>query len=97
MPVVLSPEEVLRLLEAVRPGRERMLLQTAYACGLRLGELPHLRVTDIDSARRVIVRQGKGQKDRLVPLSPGCWRCCGRTGDQSAAGLAVPGSDPAGP
>jgi integrase/recombinase XerD len=71
VPVVLSPEEVLRFLEAVRPGRDRVLLQTAYACGLRLGEVTHLRVADIDSARRVIVvRQGKGQKDRLVPLSP---------------------------
>jgi site-specific recombinase XerD len=71
VPVVLSPEEVLRLLEAVRPGRDRVLLQTAYACGLRLGEVTHLRVADIDSARRVIVvRQGKGRKDRLVPLSP---------------------------
>jgi integrase/recombinase XerD len=71
VPVVLSPEEVLRFLEAVRPGRDRVLLQTAYACGLRLGEVTHLRVADIDSARRVIVvRQGKGRKDRLVPLSP---------------------------
>jgi len=71
VPVVLSPEEVLRFLEAVRPGRDRVLLQTTYACGLRLGEVTHLRVADIDSARRVIVvRQGKGQKDRLVPLSP---------------------------
>jgi integrase/recombinase XerD len=71
VPVVLSPEEVLRFLEAVPPGRDRVLLQTAYACGLRIGEVTHLRVADIDSARRVIVvRQGKGQKDRLVPLSP---------------------------
>jgi len=71
VPVVLSPEETLRFLEAVRPGRDRVLLQTAYACGLRLGEVTHLRVADIDSARRVIVvRRGKGQKDRLVPLSP---------------------------
>src|SRR5262249_44522205 len=68
---VLSPEEVARLLEAARPGRERMLLQTTYACGLRLMEVLHLQVTDIDSARMLLhVRQGKGNKDRLVPLSP---------------------------
>jgi site-specific recombinase XerD len=70
LPCVLSPDEVLRLFEAAAPGRDRVLLQTAYACGLRVGELLHLRVTDIDSARMVIhVRQGKGNKDRLVPLS----------------------------
>ncbi len=67
---VLSPEEVAQLLEAARPGRERVLFQTAYACGLRLQEALHLQVKDIDSARMVLhVRQGKGNKDRLAPLS----------------------------
>jgi site-specific recombinase XerD len=71
LPSVLSPDEVLRLLEAAAPGRDRTLLQVAYGCGLRLGELLHLRVADLDSARMVLhVRQGKGAKDRLVPLSP---------------------------
>jgi integrase/recombinase XerD len=71
LPCVLSPDEVLRLLTAAPPGRDRVLLQTAYACGLRLSELLHLHVTDIDSARMVVhVRLGKGGKDRLVPLSP---------------------------
>jgi len=70
LPDVLSPQEVLRLLDAAPPGRDRVLLQVVYACGLRLGELLHLRITDIDSARMVVhVRQGKGGKDRLVPLS----------------------------
>lgn len=68
---VLSPEEVAQLLDAARPGRERVLLQTAYACGLRLMEVLHLQVQDIDSARMLVhVRRGKGNKDRLVPLSP---------------------------
>ena len=67
---VLSQEEVVRLLAAAPPGRDRVLLQVAYGCGLRLAELLHLRLSDIDSARMVIhVRQGKGAKDRLVPLS----------------------------
>jgi site-specific recombinase XerD len=71
IPTVLSPEEVARLLDAARPGRDRVLWQTAYACGLRIGELVHLTSHDIDSARMVVVvRQGKGNKDRLVPLSP---------------------------
>ncbi len=70
LPTVLAPQEVLRLIDAARPGRDRLLLQVAYACGLRISELVHLRVTDVDSARMVVVvRQGKGQKDRLVPLS----------------------------
>jgi site-specific recombinase XerD len=83
LPCVLSPEEVARLLDATEPGRERMMVQTAYACGLRLDELLHLQVGDIDSSRMVVqVRQGKGRKDRLVPLSPrlleelrAYWRC----------------------
>ena len=71
LPCVLSPEEVLRFLEAAPAGRDRVLLQTAYACGLRVSELLHLSVADVDSARMVIVvRQGKGRKDRQVPLSP---------------------------
>lgn len=71
LPSVLSPEEVLRMIAAAPTPRDRMLLQTIYACGLRIEEVLHLRVSDIDSSRRVIVvRQGKGGKDRLVPLSP---------------------------
>jgi site-specific recombinase XerD len=70
LPSVLSPEEVKRLLEAAK-GFERIMLSTTYACGLRLSEVINLQVTDIDAARMVIVvRQGKGAKDRLVPLSP---------------------------
>jgi integrase/recombinase XerD len=71
LPSVLSPEEVLQFLAAATPGRERTLFRTAYACGLRGNELLHLQVGDIDRARMVIqVREGKGRKDRLVPLSP---------------------------
>lgn len=70
IPAVLSVEEVRALFAAAESGRDRVLLQTAYACGLRISELIHLQVTDIDSARMVvIVRQGKGRKDRQVPLS----------------------------
>jgi integrase/recombinase XerD len=70
LPSVLSPAEVQRLFDGARSGRERVLLQVTYACGLRLSEVLHLQVCNIDSARMVIhVRQGKGRKDRLVPLS----------------------------
>jgi site-specific recombinase XerD len=69
LPVVLSPEQVRRLLDAVPPGRYRLLFRIAYGCGLRVSELTHLRVGDIDSARHLLwVRAGKGNKDRAVPL-----------------------------
>ena len=48
LPTVLSPEEVLRLLDAATPPRDRVLLQAAYGCDLLLNELLHPRVTDID-------------------------------------------------
>lgn len=70
LPVVLAPEEVTRLFDAAPSDRDRTLLRTAYALGLRVSELASLRLEDIDAARGlVVVRQGKGAKDRLVPLS----------------------------
>ncbi len=69
LPVVLSPDDVRRLLDAVPPGRNRLMLRIAYGCGLRVSELTHVRVADIDGSRNVLwVRHGKGNKDRGVPL-----------------------------
>jgi len=69
LPVVLSREEVSKILQQVRFYRYRVCLFTIYSCGLRLGEGTHLQVTDMDSGRMVIhVRHGKGAKDRYVPL-----------------------------
>jgi len=71
LPLVLSQAEVLRFFAAIRSLKYRAILMTAYAAGLRLGEITHLRPGDIDSERMVIrVQQGKGQKDRYVMLSP---------------------------
>jgi site-specific recombinase XerD len=71
LPVVLSTDEMARFLDALENPKHRALLMTAYAGGLRLSEVAHLRVEDIDSARMVLhVRQGKGYKDRDVMLSP---------------------------
>lgn len=82
LPVVLSPEEVLQFLSSVGNTKQRAILTTCYAAGLRISEAVHLRPPDIDSKRMVIrVEQGKGQKDRYVMLSPklletlrGYWR-----------------------
>ena len=69
LPVVLSVEEVKRILGCVRRWQYRVCLNTIYACGLRLLEGVQLRVQDIDSDRKMIhVVQGKGGKDRYVPL-----------------------------
>jgi site-specific recombinase XerD len=71
LPVVLSPEEVARFLEAVPSRRDRVALTTAYATGLRASEVVGLRIQDIDSSRMVIhVVYGKGGKQRYVMLSP---------------------------
>jgi integrase/recombinase XerD len=69
LPVVLSPDEVRRILRLVRLQSYRTCLSVIYSCGLRLLEGTHLKVQDIDSTRLMIhVRRGKGAKDRYVPL-----------------------------
>jgi integrase/recombinase XerD len=71
LPIVLSPEEVLRFLGCVKSMKHYTILTACYAAGLRVSEAIQLRPTDIDSQRMVIrVEQGKGQKDRYVMLSP---------------------------
>lgn len=70
VPIVLSMEEVARLLEGASSLKIRAILMTIYDCGLRLSEARQLRVADIDSKRRVIrVEQGKGRRERCVKLS----------------------------
>jgi integrase/recombinase XerD len=70
LPVVLSADEIVQFLEAVPGLRNRAALTTAYGAGLRVGEVSRLKVTDIDSGRKVIrIEQGKGGKDRYVMLS----------------------------
>ena len=70
-PLVLSAEEVARFLEAVPALRDRVALVTAYAAGLRVGEVSRLKPSAIDSKRMLIlITAGKGGKDRYVMLSP---------------------------
>jgi site-specific recombinase XerD len=71
LPIVLSPEEVERLIAGAKNLYHRTLLLTLYGAGLRRSEVCHLKVRDIDSQRMVLrVEQGKGGRDREVPLSP---------------------------
>jgi len=82
LPTVLSREEVGRLLAACANRLHRTMLMTMYSTGVRRTELCQLKTSDIDSQRMVVhVRQGKGRRDRDVPLSPalleqlrGYWR-----------------------
>ncbi|HTS55866.1 MAG TPA: tyrosine-type recombinase/integrase [Burkholderiales bacterium] len=71
LPVILSPEEVQRFLDAAPGLKYRAALSVAYGVGLRASEVVSLKISDIDSTRMVIrVEQGKGHKDRYVMLSP---------------------------
>lgn len=70
LPNVLSKEEVKAILEAHGNIKHKAMLSLIYSCGLRRSELLHLKFSDIDSKRGiVIIRQGKGKKDRIAPLS----------------------------
>jgi integrase/recombinase XerD len=70
LPNVLSKEEVKMILDANSNIKHRMMLSMIYSCGLRRSELLNLKPADIDSKRHlVIIRQSKGKKDRIVPLS----------------------------
>ena len=69
LPTVLSPEEVARLIDAARNLYHRTLLMTLYSTAMRRAELCRLKVHDVDSQRMMIrIRQGKGGRDRDVPL-----------------------------
>lgn len=69
LPTVVSKEEVKLLLTALPNIKHRAMLCLIYACGLRRSELLHLKITDIDSKRgMLLIRQAKGKKDRVVPI-----------------------------
>jgi len=71
LPNVLSKEEVKLLLEAIQNVKHRAMLSLIYACGLRSGELLVLKPEHIDSKRMIlIIKNAKGNKDRIAPLSP---------------------------
>lgn len=70
LPLVMSEEEVVRLFDAVKNLKHKAILVTMYSCGLRISELLGLKLTDIQSDRKlVLVREGKGKKDRTTILA----------------------------
>ncbi len=105
LPVVLSPGEVVRLLQAAPKLKYKAALSVAYGAGLRASEVVHLKVSDIDSERRLIrVEQGKGAKDRYAVLAPqllellrAWWRCAHAKGQMLPSGWLFPGQDPVKP
>ena len=71
LPNVLSKEEIKAILEAPKNLKHKAMLSMIYSCGLRRSELLNLIPNDIDSKRNVVkIRQSKGKKDRITPLSP---------------------------
>ena len=105
LPVVLSPEEVTRFLDAATNLKYQAALAVAYGAGLRASEVTHLRVNDIDSDRMIIhVVQGKGQKDRnallsteLLTLLRQWWQTAHTEGKMLKDGWLFPGKDPVNP
>jgi site-specific recombinase XerD len=99
LPVVLSGDEVSRLLNASSKPMFKAALSVAYGAGLRASEVTHLKVTDIDSDRMIIhVVQGKGSKDRNALLSPELlkilrqwWRTAHAEGKMLKNGWLFPG------
>ena len=105
LPVVLSREEVARLIAAAPNLKSQTALSIAYGAGLRASEVIALKVGDIDSQRMTLrVEQGKGRKDRYAMLSPvllerlrGWWRVAHAQGKMLPGGWLFPGLNPMDP
>jgi site-specific recombinase XerD len=105
IPLVLSLEEVTRLLQSAGSLKYQAALGVAYGAGLRASEVVHLSVTDIDSERRVIhFEQGKGKRDRYAMLSPtllkllrAWWRHAHAQRKMLPGGWLFPGQNPVNP
>jgi integrase/recombinase XerD len=105
LPVVLSPDEVRRLIAATGNLKHQTALSVAYGTGLRVSEVVGLKVTDVDSQRMTLrIEQGKGRKDRYAMLSPVLlerlrvwWRVARAQGKMPDGGWLFPGLDPIDP
>jgi integrase/recombinase XerD len=102
LPIILSREEVSRLIEAAKNLKHRTALSVAYGAGLRVSEVIALKVGDVDSQRMLLrIEQGKGQKDRYALLPPLLlerlriwWRHAHSQGKILPGGYLFPGLDP---
>jgi len=102
LPVVLSRDEVARLIAAAHNLKHQTALSVAYAAGLRVSEVVGLKVTDIDSQRMTLrIEQGKGRKDRYAMLPPRLlerlrtwWRVARAQGKMLDGGWLFPGQNP---
>jgi integrase/recombinase XerD len=105
LPLVLSLEEVTRLLQQAGGPKYQAALGVAYGAGLRASEVVHLTVNDIDSERMVIhVEQGKGKRDRYAMLSPSLlqllrtwWKHAQARHQMLPGGWLFPGQNPVNP
>ena len=105
LPVILSREEVARLLAAVDNLKHQTALAVAYGAGLRASEVVSLKISDIDSQRMTLrIEQGKGSKDRYAMLSPvllerlrSWWKFAHAQGKMLKGGWLFPGLDPIDP
>jgi integrase/recombinase XerD len=105
LPVVLSREEVARLIDAAGKPKYQAVLSVAYGAGLRASEVIALKVGDIDSTRMTLrIEQGKGRKDRYAMLSPvllKClrvwWQAAHAKGKMLDGGWLFPGQNPVNP
>jgi len=105
LPVILSPEEVARLIAAAETLKHQVALSVAYGAGLRASEVISLRVSDVDSERMTLrIVRGKGQKDRYAMLSPlmlerirTWWRVANSQGKMWPGGWLFPGLNPMDP
>jgi site-specific recombinase XerD len=105
LPVVLSREEVARLLAAAENIKHQTALSVAYGAGLRASEVVSLKISDVDSQRMTLrVEQGKGSKDRYAMLSPvllerlrAWWKFAHAQGKMLPGGWLFPGLDPIDP
>jgi integrase/recombinase XerD len=105
LPVVLSPDEVGRLIAATGNLKHQTALSVAYGAGLRASEVVALKVGDVDSQRMTLrIEQGKGRKDRYAMLSPVLlerlrvwWRVAHAQGSMPDGGWLFPGLDPIDP
>jgi len=105
IPIILSPDEVARLIGSAGNLKNQTALSVAYGAGLRVSEVAALKVSDIDSERMTLrIEQGKGSKDRYAMLSPVLlenlrtwWRTARAAGWMLNGGWLFPGQDPADP